>query len=559
MSVREYIGARYVPLFADPIEWDDTRTYEPLTVVLYQGNSFTSRQYVPVGIAIDNETYWAETGNYNAQVEAYRNEVTAIDERLDAVESKFPISTTDIKDNAITADKIEIAKDKYTEVNFRNIDRFIDSDRTVSPQTMCVFEQDNVLYWAQFINDGTTDYITIRNLATKAEVGRFTGDLGHGYTLSYNPERKMLLLHSGETAPYTLFFINVETIANPILSQTASTMLNQAIFYESDKIAGFTSSDTLFTIVDESFNVIESLTMDLNGYSYGNGYIFQSMQWSEQDEMLYICTSAPNGIIECVKDNGKMAMVDFIHIAPYYTYLSMEEVEASCKCGSKMYINQYDVVDDVMTISLLEWDMVNGTLPNIDQKQFAYTYLNEVKFEINQNASLISDGSVFALAGDALNFARSLNSVGCINLDFASDYDHAINIVGQMVRITTKTNTGYVIGGISVSADGLMLWDTNYAHIDDTKLTFTSGGVTHPVCLWVYNMGRVKFIQAGHFDNTITTDTPYNVVMDSGMVYIAPQPGTQYEGFYRWGQVYCMSESQLGRYVNCIVETVVSS
>ena len=33
MAVTQYIGARYVPLFADPMHWDSTRTYEPLTVV----------------------------------------------------------------------------------------------------------------------------------------------------------------------------------------------------------------------------------------------------------------------------------------------------------------------------------------------------------------------------------------------------------------------------------------------------------------------------------------------------------------------------------------------
>lgn len=84
MSVREYVGARYVPLFADPLEWDATRTYEPLTVVLYQGNSYTSRQAVPANIPITNTTYWAQTGNYNAQVEQYRAEVQTFDGRIAA-------------------------------------------------------------------------------------------------------------------------------------------------------------------------------------------------------------------------------------------------------------------------------------------------------------------------------------------------------------------------------------------------------------------------------------------------------------------------------------------
>ena len=78
MSVREYIGARYVPMFADPVAWDSTKTYEPLTVVIYLGNSYTSRQYVPAGIDISNGTYWVQTGNYNAQIEQYRSDVTAL-------------------------------------------------------------------------------------------------------------------------------------------------------------------------------------------------------------------------------------------------------------------------------------------------------------------------------------------------------------------------------------------------------------------------------------------------------------------------------------------------
>ena len=77
----QYVGARYVPIFGrvneDSIEWDNSAPYEPLTIVLYQGNSYTSRQHVPAGIEITNEQYWANTGNYDAQVEQYRQEVRA--------------------------------------------------------------------------------------------------------------------------------------------------------------------------------------------------------------------------------------------------------------------------------------------------------------------------------------------------------------------------------------------------------------------------------------------------------------------------------------------------
>lgn len=82
MAVTQYIGARYVPLFAEPLEWDSNKSYEPLTIVYHAGNSYTSRQFVPSGIEINNEAYWALTGNYNAQIEQYREEVKQYDARI---------------------------------------------------------------------------------------------------------------------------------------------------------------------------------------------------------------------------------------------------------------------------------------------------------------------------------------------------------------------------------------------------------------------------------------------------------------------------------------------
>ena len=75
-----YVGHRYVPKLVG--EWDNTNSFEPLSIVQYQGNSFTSRQYVPVGIEITNEEFWVSTGNYNAQVEQYRQDVTAFNNNL---------------------------------------------------------------------------------------------------------------------------------------------------------------------------------------------------------------------------------------------------------------------------------------------------------------------------------------------------------------------------------------------------------------------------------------------------------------------------------------------
>lgn len=70
----QYVGARYVPKIAEPYEYDPEMTYEPLTIVGYKNASYTSKKYVPAGVNPTTTEYWANTGNYNAQVEQYRRE-----------------------------------------------------------------------------------------------------------------------------------------------------------------------------------------------------------------------------------------------------------------------------------------------------------------------------------------------------------------------------------------------------------------------------------------------------------------------------------------------------
>ena len=89
MAVTQYIGARYVPIIADPIQWSNAISYEPLTIVTHQGNSYTSRQYVPIGIDISNDAFWALTGNYNAQIEQYREEVAAFADDIEELQNEI--------------------------------------------------------------------------------------------------------------------------------------------------------------------------------------------------------------------------------------------------------------------------------------------------------------------------------------------------------------------------------------------------------------------------------------------------------------------------------------
>lgn len=138
-GVREYIGARYVPIFADPVEWSTNFAYEPLTIVTYAGNSYTSRQYVPKGILINNTEYWVPTGNFNGQLELYRKEVADLSGDLEteignrtsadtALSNRITEETTARQnaDNAIHAvlDKLGVAVTKVDFINTNSADQW---------------------------------------------------------------------------------------------------------------------------------------------------------------------------------------------------------------------------------------------------------------------------------------------------------------------------------------------------------------------------------------------------------------------------------------------------
>lgn len=96
-----YVGARYVPKFADPIEWDIERGYESLTIVTYKGESYTSKCPVPPGIDIKNTRYWALTGAYNAQVEEYKNQVKDLSQQV----TEFASDNKEFRDKITQYDK----------------------------------------------------------------------------------------------------------------------------------------------------------------------------------------------------------------------------------------------------------------------------------------------------------------------------------------------------------------------------------------------------------------------------------------------------------------------
>lgn len=102
-----YTGMRYVPVFADPAEWSSANSYEPLEIVIHEGNSYTSKTFVPVGVEITNQEYWANTGNYNAQIEQYRKEVADVSDKISAANANISKINTQIGNINTQIDEIE--------------------------------------------------------------------------------------------------------------------------------------------------------------------------------------------------------------------------------------------------------------------------------------------------------------------------------------------------------------------------------------------------------------------------------------------------------------------
>lgn len=104
MATRQYIGARYVPMFFNgtggSAEWVANTQYEALTIVTRNGNSYTSRKPVPanIGAPENNADYWVSTGVFNEQVEQYRQEVSNIANEIDSVEEQLSEALSSIND-----------------------------------------------------------------------------------------------------------------------------------------------------------------------------------------------------------------------------------------------------------------------------------------------------------------------------------------------------------------------------------------------------------------------------------------------------------------------------
>lgn len=121
----QYIGMRYVPIIDGT--WSNSKAYEPLVVVNYEGNSYISKTYVPAGTLPTNETYWMLSANYNAQIEQYRAEVRQYQTQVEGVEGDLETAQQDI-------DELEAFKDSIFNT-IHPVGSIVELETGTDPQT----------------------------------------------------------------------------------------------------------------------------------------------------------------------------------------------------------------------------------------------------------------------------------------------------------------------------------------------------------------------------------------------------------------------------------------
>lgn len=192
-----------MPLFADPIDWDKTKTYEPLTIVYHQGNSYTSRQSVPAGVNITDTTYWALTGNYNAQIEQYRKETA----------SKLSTVTTDgtLKGDGTKTDPLKVKLNHSTVMS--------DTGKTVYPTLMHKHGDSSTILGIGFnVGDGLTSYNT-----EDADIGSGLRLASEIQTSIDNSEQSLTALGAGTPETATQFKNKVQANSDAIQALDSKT------------------------------------------------------------------------------------------------------------------------------------------------------------------------------------------------------------------------------------------------------------------------------------------------------------------------------------------------
>lgn len=381
--------------------------------------------------------------------------------------------------------------------SFRCIARFIDTwpkTGARSAQAGCVFTQNGYKYWAQILNSSVAneDMLVIVEVNTNTVISHKALELGHGYSLSYNPTTKQLLTQNSDVTPRELIIINVSNLNDPYIERTFSVpvgiYIDNPCWYDETRFAGFNSSSHSMVVYEMDFTVVKTFSTDYDEQFpaiIGQGFTFQNVQRVNYlDEWYWIIgVTGGDGIIINREAENSIDMIGYIPAQQYYSFIYMRELEFAYIDGSKMYINSYDQIDDFMVTSLLEWDMETGTSAAENSPRIQYDTGN-VSYTVDyDNGSLLPvPGITFKLFGDVINWHRSFSGNTYAYIFMKSDYPSIIYTNGTKVILIKHADAASVtIDGIKCYASDLVLFGS------DIKIrprnTETVDGVTRGISI----------------------------------------------------------------------------
>lgn len=469
----------------------------------------------------------------------------------------------------------EMGMHNYSEPNFRCKDRFIFGeygyDGVNSAQAGCVFIQDETLYWAQILTSSSAnkDRLIIRDIKNNTTVASMTYEFGHGYTISYNPSTKQLLTQNSDSSPKLLILIDVEYITAPeiaeVISLTGVVMDNPCWYDDTHVIASI--GNMLWGVFDlATLTRVDTYTLDLGGYRVSSGYIFQNICWYPSENKAYIGTTAPDGIALCDVDNDNkiIKMHDYIACKQYYGCLYMRELEMAYRVGDKMYINQFDSIDGQMVVSLLEWNMFNGTMPNensnyIQPNGNLFLYVNYSNGQLIENFS--DSNFQYKLAGDALNKLKSLgNGITC-RLYIQGDYPFIIEGKACNFIIYTPDTTPITVKGFHFYGCDIVWSPTATISIEPSN-PVGSGGQTYYAGI-LCSRSKLSFSGASYplptLVNPNNVSNPVRIYAENcEITSVVVNKTFSSDDWFRWGVANVVSASNIASVTtqNLIVNTV---
>lgn len=288
----QYIGARYVPVFANPAKWSRTRAYEHLMMVQYQGDTYISKQAVPVGIDLPTATgendYWILMSNWNAQIEQYREEVRAFDGRITANADDIDALET----RATTLENL-LPKNKFTST--QTVQFKLDRKRDVKKKAILIGDS----YLRTYTNnDGWGDYFAEYTgiECTKYKAGG-AGFVRPGDSTGSEPEAGLNFVQMVQKAGQTMSveeriqidYVICQGIINDLQTEKAESDIQNAIHNFCQQARTYFANAKIvicFAICSKQYmfsRMLYRIMRNLNGTSRnGAQLVFTSTLWFNQ-------------------------------------------------------------------------------------------------------------------------------------------------------------------------------------------------------------------------------------------------------------------------------------